>query len=174
MVINRGANVTCPAFERELVRDVERIGGRDLTSGTTPVPPTLCPAGLSDGTLYPLAAAARPRSHIILRFVASELSGAATHESQEPWRHRARLTLDRLDVDSRQQYLIVSTTYTMTRTPDWFPGTNERPGILARLRSPNSVSAVDINNFALSAVSMTRTMMFGEEVGCNLNVSLVP
>ena len=48
---------------------------------------------------------------------------AAHQERQEPQRHRARLISGRLGVDSRHQDFVVSTVYTMARTPDLLPGT---------------------------------------------------
>ena len=44
-------------------------------------------------------------------------------EREEPRRHRARLAGDRPGVDSRHQDFVVSTVYTMPRTPDLLPGT---------------------------------------------------
>src|SRR6185503_1047177 len=41
----------------------------------------------------------------------------------EPPRYRARLIASRLGVGSRHQQFIMSTVYTMTRTPDLLPGT---------------------------------------------------
>ena len=59
----------------------------------------------------------------IARFIASELANAAKQEREEPQRHRARLIFGRLGVDSRHQDFVVSTVYTMARTPDLLPGT---------------------------------------------------
>ena len=50
-------------------------------------------------------------------------ANAAKQEREEPQRHRARLIFGRLGVDSRHQDFVVSTVYTMARTPDLLPGT---------------------------------------------------
>jgi PadR family transcriptional regulator PadR len=59
----------------------------------------------------------------IARFIASELANAAKQDREEPQRRRARLILGRVGVDSRHQGFVLSTVYTMTRTPDLLPGT---------------------------------------------------